>query len=760
MKQFIGLLAVFSTLSVHAYEARYTKGQIEPNLSVLLTEASTTTGVTFNPTTFRLVEERDLATSKFTMWVQAVRGIPVSGTAVRVWADKNGELVQAEMNLNEQAEKKSATLVKKMNKAGFSKTALASKKLSAFITKLASEQVSKHPTDSRILGLKSRDEWQNEDLVRVVEVRGRRGTHEIVISLTKAEIIKSSYRGFSPADYQSVQANVYQIYEEVEGTNGTQLPTIKADLKYISTSAPVAGNDPLATMRARRYFESKYNPVFAQTPVGRSQGYWSQETVRATAEEVLSKLPVMGNDFSSGLLMRGKYVNINIHPDAKAAFTGINFELKPSASYIASWKQTNGMWELVPNSGLAGRSFLSAAEIENLMPERLADHDPVSYINSGFDEIQVYYGVTTLMESLIEMGMTDPEYSTKAFEAYLFDPDIGMRDNAYYTDNTINFTTYSPKGDNAARNNGTIWHELGHAVMDRLMGPFLKLADTGGLSEGMADFVAMLVVQHQTNDAAFPGKEKFRIINQTGFFMTNEVHDDGEAYGGAMNDILMAAIKREGRSGLFAIADMTMETMRLTRNHPGLTAQGWFNHMLYADELGSATRAAGAYRQLIIDALGSRNFSFDESATKADLLVEFDGRLLDDTLPASRENPLPACDMSGVAHYDLKVSVKDGAAFAFSYPVKVEVEFKNHALQGAVRWLQEDINPRVFTLNSAADVLDLPLDASMECDEINQPNGTCKDYAYIQVTNAGETKPRAKKRFYLIIKPNPTSCSK
>lgn len=760
MKQFIGLLAVFSTLSVHAYEARYTKGQIEPNLEVLLKEASNSTGVAFKADTFRMVEERELATSKFSMWTQAVRGVPVSGTAVRVWTDKTGVLVQAELNLNENVQKNIASLNKKFNKAGFSKAALASKKLSEFITKLASEQVSKHSTDSRILGLKARDEWQNGDLVRVVEVRGRRGTHEIVISLTKAEVIKSNYRGFSPADYQTLEANVYPIYEEVEGTGGVQLPTVRAELKYISTTMPVAGADPLSSMRARRYFENKYNPVFAQTPVGRSQGYWSQETVRATAEDVLSKLPVVSNDLSTGLLMRGKYVNINLHPDAKTAYTGINFALNPSASYIASWQQTSGMWELVPNSGLGGRTFLSAAEIEGLMPERLADHNPVSYINSGFDEIQVYYGVTTLMESLIEMGMTDPEYSTKAFEAYLFDPDIGMRDNAYYTDNTINFTTYSPKGDNAARNNGTIWHELGHALMDRLMGPFLRLADTGGLSEGMADFVAMLVVQHQTNDAYFPGKEKFRIINQTGFFMTNEVHDDGEAYGGAMNDILMAAIKREGRPGLFAIADMTMETMRLTRNHPGLTAQDWFNHMLYADEIGSNTRAAGAYHQLIIDALGSRNFSFDESATKADLLVEFDGRLLDDTLPASRENPLPACDMTGVAHYDLKVSLKDGAAFAFTYPVKVEVEFKNHALQGAVRWLQEDINPRVYTLNDSSDVLNLPLDASMECDEINQPDGTCKDYAYIQVTNAGETKPRAKKRFYLKIKPNPTSCSK
>src|SRR3954468_9296015 len=98
------------------------------------------------------------------------------------------------------------------------------------------------------------------------------------------------------------------------------------------------------------------------------------------------------------------------------------------------------------------------------------------------------------MESLHNMGFSDPELSTRPFNAFLYDPDISMRDNAYYTDDTINFTTYSPTAVNAARNNNTIWHELGHGVMDRLMGDFITLADTGGLSEGMADFVAQLVL--------------------------------------------------------------------------------------------------------------------------------------------------------------------------------------------------------------------------------------------------------------------------
>src|SRR5205807_5683259 len=143
-----------------------------------------------------------------------------------------------------------------------------------------------------------------------------------------------------------------------------------------------------------------------------------------------------------------------------------------------------------------------------------------------------------LFASLQPRGFKDPELSTRPFHAYLYDPDVAMRDNAYYTADTINFTTYSPKELNYARDNTTIWHELGHGIMDRLMGDFIQLADTGGLSEGMADFVAAMVISDVTDNVPFPGYRDFRIVNKTAFFVANEVHDDGEAYGGAMKDFL------------------------------------------------------------------------------------------------------------------------------------------------------------------------------------------------------------------------------
>jgi hypothetical protein len=74
---------------------------------------------------------------------------------------------------------------------------------------------------------------------------------------------------------------------------------------------------------------------------------------------------------------------------------------------------------------------------------RLKNHDPVSYINDGFDELQVYWAINQMFDSLRPMGFTDPELSTRRFNGFLYDPDISMKDNAYYTDDTINFTTHA-----------------------------------------------------------------------------------------------------------------------------------------------------------------------------------------------------------------------------------------------------------------------------------------------------------------------------
>lgn len=749
--------------SAFAYEARFEKGEITSDLETLLAKVSADTGVNFDSSNFSLIEDRKLATSRFQMYVQTFQETAVAETAIRTWTDlKTGEVILSELHLNEGVVKNQSLLAQKFKQARLSSQALKSKQLGSAIHKMVTAKISEHATDARILSLSSQDQWENGEVVRVVKVRSRRGHHTIKISLFRNKVLGNNYQEFPQAErYTSLQANVFPIYEQVE-TTGEMLPHEVRELKYVSTQIADGGNDPFGALASNIYKYANYKPIPAETSFGRLKGFWSEHTIRRDVEAAVAKLPLRNNSSQEGILLQGKYATINIHPNAKSQFKGIEFDLKPTTQHLLGWKLVGDDYEATPVPGLAGKPIHSESDLLTRIPLRLPDHNPVQYINQGTDEVQVYYAVTVLMEALNEMGLRDPEYATKPFHAFLYDPDIGMRDNAYYTDNTINFTTYQPKSINLARDNGTIWHELGHGIMDRLMGPFLTFADTkagyGGLSEGMADFVEQILVYHQMGDKDFPGRNDFRIINQTGFYLTNEYHDEGEAYGGAMNDMLEKVIAAEGREGLFRFTDLTLEAMRLSRNHPALTARLWFQQMLFADSLGGNDRRPGQFSSVIKAALLARNFSFSKDFKPASMKITLADAEITNVSVASREKPIEACDPSGVVGFDLKMKLTNADTSFMTYPATVKVEYQKGALQGAIKWIGEETNPQVYTVQSEADLLNIPIKASMTCDDINQENESCKDYAYIQVYRKGESKPVAKKRFYLLIKNNKKEC--
>jgi hypothetical protein len=753
MKKTAFLATLTFMSAAFGYEAKITKAELPATVQAMVDKANADTQVNFQASDFYLIEDRVLATSRFQMFVQQSQQIPVAKTAIRIWSDKiSNELILAEMHLSEETKAEETELAQKYAKARFSPSAIKSKQLSLAISQLVADEVAKHSTDSRVIGMKFKDQWVNGDLVREVEVRGRRGVHHISVSLLKNKVIENSYSEFPQSEqFQTFRANVFPIYEEVEAT-GEKMPFELRELKFISSKLPDGGENPLDDLNGLKFPEGRYHPLLAETQIGQMNNFWSEASLRRDIETLVSQFPLKDNTFEKGMLLQGKYANINLHPAAKE-FKDVNFELKSSSNHIISWTNETGEWEAKPISGLFGKAISSEAELLSRLPERLPDHDPVAYINAGFDEVQVYYGVTVLMDALSEMGFEDKELSTKPFHAFLYDPDISMKDNAYYYDNTINFTTYSPGQPNFARDNPTIWHELGHGVMDRLMGAHLGFADSkggyGGLSEGMADFVAKIIIEHQMNGAEFPGMNDFRIINNTGFYLTNEFHDEGESYGGAMSDMLNDAIKKSGREGLYDFADLTLESMRLTRNHPALSATSWFEHMLYADELGSEVREPLQFKELITSALVKRNFSFDSGFLPSSMKVTFEKGELTNESAATRDRPLVECGVDGVVTHNLKIDLKSGDAKFIRFPAIVKVEFKNGALQGAIKWEGEETNPTIYTVNSEEEILSIPLKASMECETVNQPDGSCKDYAYLQVFNHDNLKPVAKKRFYL-----------
>ena len=294
---------------------------------------------------------------------------------------------------------------------------------------------------------------------------------------------------------------------------------------------------------------------------------------------------------------------------------------------------------------------------------------------------------------------------------------------------------------------------LGHGVMDRLMGERLELADTGGLSEGMADFVAELVIQGSYGAKEFPGAADQRIRNDIGFFLTNEVHDDGEAYGGVMKSMLDLAIKKYGhRQGLAKVTDLVLEAMRFSRDHPALTAEDWFQRLYFADTVGrSKLRPAGELSSIITEALNSRNFAAETD--RAIFALQHNGKEVVAGEAGSRDNEIPLeLKADETATKVVTVKLEDGKNFSFKYPVSLKVFYNSGPLQGAIDWENEDSEPSIFEITGTGQSLDIPLTVKGTCDTINRGDGTCSDFAYIQVWNKDGERAVAKKRFYLRIK--------
>jgi hypothetical protein len=524
--------------------------------------------------------------------------------------------------------------------------------------------------------------------------------------------------------------------------------------------APAPDQDLFAALRDRRYVYSKHDPILGETEEGQARGYWSSSWLRRRAAELTAHVPSIDNALGSGqAVLHGRYATVSIHPEAFAAFPDVSLPRRFGSQLVFKWQELpaespdrEADWEVVPAGAFLGKTLTDGNDALARDATRHPSHDAAFYMESGFDEVQVYYGVNQMFDSLRPKGFIDPELGERPFHAFLFDPDVESKDNAYYDGDTITFALYSPGGQNYARDNTTIWHELGHGVMDRLMGTRLQLADTGGLSEGMADFIAVLVLRDVQGDEPFRGSDEMRIVNETGFFLTNEVHDDGEAYGGAMKAILDRALERFGRPGLHMVADLVLEAMRLSRDHPGLTAHDWFERMRLADDLGRpGVRAAGQLRELIDAALASRNF-LPESARASFSLRYQDKEVTSGELGSREQEVRLEIDAQAERSETISVRVTDGAEYRFQWPVEVRVFFNSGPLQGAIDWADEDAEPKVYSVAASGDSVDIPLTVRGSCDAINRSDGSCSDFAYLQVWSAGATRPAAKKRFYLRIK--------
>lgn len=106
MKKTAFLATLTFMSAAFGYEAKITKGQLPADIEVMIQKASTDTNVAFSLNDFHKIEDREMATSRFQMYVQHNNLIPVARTAIRIWSDKkSNELIRAEMHLSENSKR-------------------------------------------------------------------------------------------------------------------------------------------------------------------------------------------------------------------------------------------------------------------------------------------------------------------------------------------------------------------------------------------------------------------------------------------------------------------------------------------------------------------------------------------------------------------------------------------------------------------------------------------------------------------------------
>jgi len=702
-------------------------------------------GANFKAADFTLVERTTLATSNFEMLVQMRAGKPIAGTRLRIWKNKLGQIIVAEAHVDKPSLLNGFGLIAKSSERFLQKNYLENEANLAKQEQLVRQVIAGHH-DASVTSFEHEDLWQDTNFVRVFTGTGQRGTHSVSYLHSAAKVIATSYREHHQAELPPVEAMGYKVYEQNWYNPLETMEPEVLELKYLNDKVVAQTTDPFAVLSNLPLLRSKYDEERGSTMEGVQQGFWSYALLSAMADEAGKKIVPADNGFSGpeGLVLDGRYVSINVHPGARKIVPENTLVWRYGADIQQDMVPVaRGDLAVLFKTGLRGRTYGSPADLMN-PPMRDANHSVEAYLKDGADQVQVYWAVTEMMEKLQVLGFTDPEISKRKFQAYLYNPDPFYKNNAFYVNDTINFTTYTASASNFARDNTTIWHEIGHGIIDRLLGE-INLIKGEGFHEGIADFLAEVVLQATSYQREFPGRSGQRIYNVSAFNFANEAHDDGEAFGGLMKDILDRAITKWGKDGLTKTTDLVFEAMRFTRGHPALDEQEWVEKLLFADSRANLRREAGEFRQMIEESLAPRNFSAD-GKDLASMQVKIDDQILRRGGVGGRNSPMYR-PKGSESRFMMKVRLLDGKNYKFAYPLKIKVAAGNGA-EGPIDWIEEELGSRTITLSGPNEEALLEMGTTGKCDVQNLGN-TCRESMFIEAYSPGDKKPRARQRIYI-----------
>lgn len=734
-------------LSTHSFgeirKVRITEFENPKDYAGMIQDVNVAILTSFTFSDFAMAEQVQLKDMQFLHLAQMRGGKPIEGAALRVWLDPTGAIITVEGFLDRPSNKNAFGGVRPSLKKYLKEAYLKDPSQLKFQEDLVRASMRAHG-DPVEMDFSYDDRWKGEDFQRVFVARGKAGFHEVRFSHGKQKIVEHNYKKFLRAELDPIPAVAFKVFEEnYANMSAGVMAAEPVELKYLNAKTTTWEADPFVTITAPEYSLLENKEMLESYGMPAEMSTWSFADLQQKLVGLQSTVLPVDNGFSgpNGLALDGRYVEVTIHPNARETLKDLEFKWlftdELNSKRITTAAQAPG---IKFETNYRTNVFRTAEELL-VTPVRDPEHSVKKYITEGADQIQVYWAVTEMMDQLHKFGFSDPEISTRKFTAILYNPEPSFANNAFYVSDTLNFTTYSPKMANFARDNTTIWHEQGHGIVDRIMGPALSMAKSGGFNEGIADFFAEVMIQATSFQKDFPGREQQRIYNSTPFGMSNESHDDGEAFGGAMKAVLDQAIAQWGEEGVAKTADLLLEAMRFTRNHPSLDEQEWFEKLKFADTRGSAIRAAGEFTALLDNAFHGRNFTQDGSEL-AQFKVEIDGRTLGPNVDIPNETY--KYTIGTPKEFDLKVTLLDGADFQFRFPMRVVIDSPMGALFG-LDWIGEELGAKAAVLNSSGETAVIPMGHTGKCDIVF--SGTaCNDILTIKIYEAGSDKVFVKKQ--------------
>ena len=226
-----------------------------PEIMHVLSVIRSKTGITLSPTDFVAIEDRNLANNHYTMLAQVASGVPIRSQSVRLWTSlKTGDVIQVEARVDQPP----ATDF-------WSHSSVDDVLSSGHTMELVRSVVNTNADDPFIRSVDWKDYWDKGNLVRIVKVKGKRGTYTISISVQTQKVIEQRYHEFPQGDGPTeftIPVQIYPICEEVEA-RVNEIPRIESELRHLLSKVHRTNDDPYLSLRTQRYqtLQDLSNPV-------------------------------------------------------------------------------------------------------------------------------------------------------------------------------------------------------------------------------------------------------------------------------------------------------------------------------------------------------------------------------------------------------------------------------------------------------------------------------------------------------------------